>query len=173
MLYLSGKQYFRHVESGEEKIGYETITGGIILTKFDEKEGYPISNGCYKIFVTEENLKKEWEQFEFKVDVNLTQDRMDRIVEFCRKLHTECNQYGAFEDGQEDFEEIESQCKILEDIFKKDFIRDKKHLESYINDAIRQEFNEDMSDELRYGEGSTFYFLIYDLKEEIKKVFVE
>lgn len=163
--------YYRNKETGKEMAHYGSISNGVILTTFEEKRGIPCGNGSAQVFMTTEELKRDWEEFEFKVTLKLDDERVSNLVTFLLKLHSQCNNYGAFEDGRHEFDQIEHETQFMKTLLETDW-KNKKEMEERLVRRIDETLPAEVAEEAQFGEGSTFYYLVYDLKEEIKKVFL-
>jgi hypothetical protein len=167
---LKQQRYFKPFEGGENVKIVEEVTNGFILSPYNLKTGQS-DFYAQRTFVSPEDLETDFEEIEFKIEVDLKEERIKKLTTFLNKLAYELDQYGTLENYQ-DWMNIEGECKLLNTLFTMEF-KSKGEFEQYVNRAIKETFPEDFADEVIWGEATTFYFIVYDLLDPIKRVFIE
>ena len=80
------KEYIRHHESEEELVITDTINGGVIARAFCPEEGHAIHNSYLAHFISEDNLKKEWNSFHFASTIKADKAIQDEVEGLCLKV---------------------------------------------------------------------------------------
>jgi len=150
----------------------DKIANGLILSDFEEQTGRVIGNSYAKLFVTQDELDKEWEQFNYVVPYDFKEDQINKLVTLSKKLQREATQYGAFEDANEDWRSVESEIHALKAMFEGRF-KTKGEFEEYLKRRCKDTFPEDYADEICWGEAFTFYMFLFDCMDEMKRLFSE
>lgn len=159
--------YYRNKETKEERIQTDTLKDGVVLNEISDDSGIPMGNSYYKIFVLEEDLKTHWEKFEWQTKLPEDKQRQEAIVKVFRTLMSQLDNYGILED-EEYMTDMEYECHLIEDAFFGEY-KSKDEFHRSITRAVKQEFNEEMADEITFSESVTFFSMLYDIRNEVRE----
>lgn len=131
-------KFYKRKSDGKEYKKYEEISNGIILTAFDEKTGQSIVNSGYKLCVTKEQLKEEFEVFEFKLQ---TSDRINSLVtKYLKDIVYQLQNHGIMEEQLQRLDEFIG-CSSETCSFYNDIVNfDKYDVEKLVNKLDDQDF---------------------------------
>lgn len=158
------RNYYENKETGESAVVYERISNGTILTSFTSN-GAAISNRGEQKFVSDQELEENWKPFRFRAEVNKEKEVRKATTKFVRSLHDHLNNHGAFENGAQEFNSVEWNCQIVETILF-DY-NGHPALDDLISEAIKQEFPEEVADDLIFSEVGDFYGLVYSMRNDL------
>lgn len=172
-MYLRSGHYIKHADSGDIYRVERRIAGGVVANDFCKESGRNMGNDAYYHFISDDNLKKEWEETTWKKSVNVDKVVKTEWKKFFRKLFYQLNQYGYLEDEQDYVDSIENNMSFNEsfivDALFDTGIKNKEELEKSITEHIREIFPEDMANELLFQEG-IFYYLVHDMGEAVRNL---
>lgn len=157
------RKYYEHKESGQALTLYSKISNGVILTHFDKKTGVAFGNDSYQNFVTAEQLKENWKEFNFKLD---SSEAMNRIISSnLSDIVYQLQNYGIAENLVNVFNEFKGStpvsCSVYFDMVKDDKAEFKDFLSNY-------------DDEFEFSEAEDlFNFLHGGLVPILKKMLIE
>lgn len=158
------RKYYEKTSTGAKYTTYNTISNGIILTKFCEKTGTPYGNSEYQFFVTKFDLDKDFKPFEFKLE---TSEAMNRIIaSHLHEIVLQMNNYGIAEDQTRNFKEFYHHSPTSLDIYRDMVKDDKLEFGDYLSETDR--------DDYYYSEAEDFFpFLHLGLVPILKKMLIE
>lgn len=162
------RKYYKHKESNKEFVKYESIQEGVLLTSISEG-GLPLGNSHYKFFVRSEDLKMDYDEFEFQVPVPEGEEKKDKVIVMLRTMFEQLNNYGQFEDAYDEARDLEYDLKLIEDAIYGEF-KDKSAYESYIERRIKETYPEDYADDVCFSEATAFFHWVYEVRNQVRAV---
>lgn len=157
-------KFYTRKSDGKKLVEYGKISNGQILTEFNEKTGTPISNDYLQVFVTKEELKSDFEPFNFKIDSSEKNDRI--IVKALSDILYQFRNYGIAENQAQCFEEFYQSAS-----FKSNVYRDMVKLEK---DAEFKDFLANDDDEFEFGDAEDlFNMMAGGIIPILKKMLIE
>jgi hypothetical protein len=137
-------QYYRHKETKDERVKYGEVSNGLILTQFT-KEGHGLGNSHYKLFVTQEQFKTDWEEFEFSPRIDQSEKDHKMLVKIINEHLEEMDNYGLMFQNDlsiDEWRHCNGEYQIVSKILKADFNKYKKTNDFY-HQEIRRSLSED------------------------------
>ena len=156
-------QFYKNNTTNETYRLYEKVSNGVILTKYDKKTGTPISNSCYKLFITKEELSLAYSPFEFVLEISQEIDAIIRknLYEFIYQFRN----YGVAEQEAQAFEEFYQSSSFRFNVYQ-EMVKNSKTEFKYLL------INDD--DEFEFGEAEQlFNMLVGGMIPIMKKMLVE
>lgn len=163
-------KYFRRLDSDRELKLDSTISNGFILGSFCNESGHLWGGSSgYRLFVTKEDLEKEWKEFKFVVDQKSSAEVEQKVVNVFTKLLHQFNNYGLWEDAHDNTTTIEMECKIIKEAFFGEH-KDIKAFGHSIDRSIKESFPEDFADELIFEDNHAFFMLMFELRDSVREL---
>lgn len=163
------RQYYRNKKDNTiERIVHENIIDGVILTKFFSEDGKPIHNSEYKTFVNTTELYLYWEEFTYKPNIPNDKKYGRLVATIFKAIAFQLEDYGIGDGKFEEFCDIENRINMLPEIFFSDLHTDKKAYLYSVHKAVKQEYNEEVADDIMFCGQTDFYAMAYDSKTTIQ-----
>lgn len=143
---------------------YQSISNGVILTKFCENTGTPYGNPEYQYFVSRDDLQENYTEFKFRF---ATSEAMNRVIaSHMPDIVYQFENYGIAEEKARNLKEFYHHSPMSLDIYRDMVKKDEVELSDYTQDTG--------FDDYYYAEAEVFVpFLHQGLIPILKKMMIE
>ena len=182
------KEYIRHHESKEKLVITDIINGGVIARAFCPEEGFAIHNSHLAHFISEDDLKKEWDSFHFSSIIEPNKAIQGEVELLClnilRELMMNYALWPEVEEYASDLFEVYKESGVIKDLLfgnevlktiDKGTAQGKKEievLEAFIRDGIdshvRRTYPEDVVEDILFmGDPTGPLCNLFDFRKDI------
>lgn len=161
------RQYYKCKATGIEYTISDTLTNGVILSKFDPKEGYPLHEG--RVYTSVQELDLDFSKIDFKTTLDVSEVVDKQVVIAMKKILNVFWEYGLLEQQETDregFSYCEGQVDGLTRVIGKTFSNN-KDFEKWYRATVTCHLNDE--DDMEYGQGyGTALRICSEIMQEIR-----